>query len=153
MNGPGSDLYSPREQDMSIRWIFAVLMVALACGCTSLQIYPRDGDLISGTEAPVPVTIQLSWPSGGLGMGPIVDVDGTRIPRSALTFTSSGATATVNLPPGSHWVRVRTAQLCRICVGGIGEFDYTNRFFVRTSAPAVSLTVTPTLLARSGSAL
>ena len=60
---------------------------------------------------------------------------------------------TVNLPPGSHWVRVRTAQLCRICVGGIGEFDYTNRFFVRTSAPAVSLTVTPMLLARSGSAL
>jgi hypothetical protein len=138
--------------NMSIRWIFPVLMAALACGCTSLEIYPRDGDLVSGTEAPVPVTIQLTWPSGGLGMGPIVEVDGMRIPRSALTFTSSGATTTVNLPPGSHWVRVRTAQLCWICVGGIGEFDYTRRFFVRTLAPAASLTVTPTLLARSGSA-
>jgi hypothetical protein len=138
---------------MSIRWIFPVLVAALACGCTSLEIYPRDGDLINGTEARVPVTIQLTWPSGGLGMGPIVEVDGTRIPRSALTFTSSGATTTVDLPPGSHWVRVRTAQLCRICVGGIGEFDYTHRFFVRTSAAAVSLTVTPMLLARSGSAL
>src|SRR6202158_3671823 len=148
-----ANLYSLREQDMSIRWIFAVLMAALACGCTSLQIYPRDGDLISGTEAPVPVTIQLTWPSGGLGMGPFVDVDGARIPRSALTLTSSGATTTVNLSPGSHWVRVRTAQLCWICVGGIGEFDYTRRFFVTTSALPVSLTITPTLLARSSSAL
>jgi hypothetical protein len=138
---------------MSIRWIFAVLMAALTCGCTSLQIYPRDGDLISGTEAPVPVTIQLTWPSGGLGMGPIVELDGTRIPKSALAFTSSGATTTVALAPGSHWLRVRTAQLCAICVGGIGEFDYTSRFFVRTSVPAVSLTVTPMLLAGSGSAL
>lgn len=88
-----------------------------------------------------------------MGMGPIVEVDGTRLPRSALTLTSSGATATVNLPPGSHWVRVRTAQLCWICVGGIGEFDYTRRFFVATSAQPVSLTVTPTLLATSGSTL
>jgi hypothetical protein len=138
---------------MSIRWIFPVLMAALACGCTSLEIYPGDGDLVSGTEALVPVTIRLTWPSGGLGMGPVVEVDGTRIQRSALTLTSSGATATVDLPPGPHWVRVRTAQLCWICVGGIGEFDYTRRFFVRTSAPAVSLTVTPTLLARGSSAL
>jgi hypothetical protein len=38
-------------------------------------------------------------------------------------------------------------------VGGIGEFDYTSRFFVRISAPAVSLTVTPILLAGSGAAL
>jgi hypothetical protein len=38
-------------------------------------------------------------------------------------------------------------------VGGIGEFDYTSKFFVRTSAPAVSLTVTPMLLARIGPAL
>jgi hypothetical protein len=138
---------------MSIRWIFPVLMAALVCACTSLEIYPREGDLVSGTEAPVPVTIRLIWPSGGLGMGPIVEVDGMRIQRSALTFTSSGATTTVNLPPGPHWVRVRTAQLCWICVGGIGEFDYTRRFFVSTSAPAVSLTVTPTLLARVSSAL
>jgi len=42
--------------------------------------------------------------------------------------------------------------LCWICVGGIGQFDYTRTFFVFTSAPAVSLTVTP-MLARSGSAL
>jgi hypothetical protein len=123
------------------------------CGCTSLVIEPRDNALVSGADARVPVTIQLSWPSGGLGMGPIVEVDGQRLPRSALTFTSSGATATVNLPPGSHSVRVRTAQLCWICVGGIGEFDYTRRFFVTTSAPSASLTITPTLLARSSSAL
>jgi hypothetical protein len=138
---------------MRHRWIFPVFMAALACGCTSLVIEPRENALVSGADARVPVTIQLTWPSGGLGMGPIVEVDGTRLPRSALTFTSSGATATVNLPPGPHWVRVRTAQLCWICVGGIGEFDYTRRFFVTTSALPVSLTITPTLLARSGSAL
>ncbi len=138
---------------MSIRWIFPVLMAALACGCTSLEIYPRDGDLVSGTEALVPVTIRLIWPSGGLGMGPIVEVDGRKIQRSALTFTSSGATATVDLAPGPHWVRARAALLCWVCMGGIGEFDYTSRFFVSTSAPAVSLTVTPTLLASGSSAL
>jgi hypothetical protein len=138
---------------MSIRWILPLLVAAFTCGCTSLEIYPREGDLVGGAEALVPVTVRLTWPSGGLGMGPIVDVDGTRIPRSALTFTSSGATATVNLPPGSHWVRVRSAQLCWICVGGVGEFDYTRRFFVRTSALPISLTLTPTLLASSGSAL
>src|SRR5712671_2845542 len=101
---------------MSIRWIFPVLMVALACGCTSLIVSPRDGELVSGTEALVPVTIQLSWPSGGLGMGPVVEVDGKRVPRSALAFTSSGVSTTVNLAPGSHWVRARTAQLCWICI-------------------------------------
>jgi hypothetical protein len=138
---------------MSIRWIFPVLVAALACGCTSLEIYPRDGDVVSGTEALVPVTIRLVWPSGDLGMGPVVWVDETRIQRSALTFTSSGATAIVQLPPGSHSVRVRTAQLCWICVGRVGEFDYTRRFFVSTSASPVSLTVTPTLLARASSAL
>jgi hypothetical protein len=138
---------------MSIRWIFPVLVAAVTCGCTSLVIYPRDGNLISGTEALVPVPIQLNWPSGGLGMGPIIEVDGKRVPRSALTFTSAGVTATVFLAPGSHWVRARTAQLCWICVGNIGEFDYTSRFFVVSSAAPVSLTVTPTMLARSGSAL
>lgn len=138
---------------MSIRWIFPVLLAALACGCTSLQISPRDGDVVSGSEERVPVTIQLGWPSGGLGMGPLVWVDGVSVQRSAFTFTSSGASATLDLPPGSHTVRVRTAQLCWICVGGIGEFDYTRRFFVRTSAPSVSLTVTPTMLARAGSGL
>lgn len=138
---------------MSIRWIFPVLLTALACGCTSLQISPRDGDVVSGSEERVPVTIQLGWPSGGLGMGPLVWVDGVSVQRSAFTFTSSGASATLDLPPGSHTVRVRTAQLCWICVGGIGEFDYTRRFFVRTSAPSVSLTVTPTMLARARSGL
>jgi hypothetical protein len=138
---------------MSIRWIFPVLVAALACGCTSLEIYPRDGDVVSGTETLVPVTIRLVWPSGDLGMGPAVWVDETRIQRAALTFTSSGATAIVQLPPGSHSVRVRTAQLCWICVGRVGEFDYTRRFFVSTSASPVSLTVTPTLLARVSSAL
>jgi len=103
---------------MSIRWIFPVLLAALACGCTSLQISPRDGDVVSGSEERVPVTIQLGWPSGGLGMGPLVWVDGVSVQRSAFTFTSSGASATLDLPPGSHTVRVRTAQLCWICVGG-----------------------------------
>jgi hypothetical protein len=138
---------------MSIRWIFPVLMVALACGCTSLIVSPRDGELVSGTEALVPVTIQLNWPSGGLGMGPLVEVDGKRVPRSALAFTSSGVSTTVNLAPGTHWVRARTAQLCWVCIGGIGEFDYTRRFFVTTSSPVVSLTVTPILIARSDPAL
>jgi len=137
---------------MSIRWIFPVLVAALACGCTSLVISPRDGDVISGTEALVPVTIQLTWPSGDLGMGPVVWVDGTRIQRSALTFTSSGASAVIQLPPGSHSVRVRTAQLCWICVGRVGEFDYTRRFFVSSSASPISLTVMPTLLAKAGPA-
>ena len=61
---------------MSIRWIFPVFIAALVCGCTSLVIDPRDNALVSGADARVPVTIQLSWPSGGLGMGPIVEVDG-----------------------------------------------------------------------------
>jgi hypothetical protein len=134
---------------MLVRWIFPVLMAALACACTSLQISPRDGDIVGGSQARVPVTIQLTWPSGGLGMGPLVWVDDARIQRSALTFTSSGASTTVDLAPGSHSVRVRTAQLCWICVGGVGEFDYTRRFFVSTSAPVVSLSLTPTLMARA----
>ena len=138
---------------MSIRFIFPVLLAALASACTSLQISPRDGDVVSGSEARVPVTIQLGWPSGGLGMGPVVWVDGTKVDRSAFAFTSSGASATIDLAPGSHTVRVRTAQLCWICVGGIGEFDYTRRFLVRSSAVAVSLTVAPTMLARVGSGL
>ncbi|MDQ6916691.1 MAG: hypothetical protein M3023_02615 [Pseudomonadota bacterium] len=138
---------------MPIRWIFALVLTALVCGCTSLDISPRENDLISGTDALIPVTIRLSWPSGGLGMGPVVELDGKRIPNSALTFTSSGATTVVALAPGSHRVRVRTAQLCRVCVGGIGEFDYTRRFFVLTSAPVVSLDlVSPTLLASGVSA-
>ena len=137
---------------MSIRRIFCVLVAMLACGCTSLVISPRDGDVVTGTDALVPVTIQLTWPSGGLGMGPIVEVDGKRLPGSAFTFTSSGATATVILAPGSHWVRARTAQLCWVCVGGIGEFDYTRRFFVRSTTVPVSLNMTPSLLARIGPA-
>jgi hypothetical protein len=136
---------------MSIRWISAVLMTALACGCTSLEITPREGDLVTGTGALVPVTIQLAWPSGGLGMGPVVWVDGTRMQNSAFTFTSSGATAVVGLPPGPHSVRVRTAQLCGVCVGGVGEFDYTRRFYV-ASDTSVSLTVTPTIVASASPA-
>ncbi len=137
---------------MSIRLIFAAALTALACGCTSLEISPREGDLISGSDARVPVTIQLTWPSGGLGMGPVVYLDGRRIPNTALTFTSRGASAIVDLEPGAHSVRVRTAQLCWICVGNMGEFDYTRRFFVTTTAAAVSLNLTPMVLANSGSA-
>jgi len=138
---------------MSIRSIFAVIAALLACGCTSLEISPKDGQLVTGTGVLVPVTIQLAWPSGGLGMGPVVWVDGTRIQTSAFTFTSSGATAIVELPPGSHSLRVRTAQLCSICVGGVGEFDSTRRFYVDSTGQAVSLNVTPTLLARADAEL
>ena len=137
---------------MSIRSILVVLVDVMACGCTSLQITPRDGQLVTGTGARVPVTIQLAWPSGGLGMGPVVWLDGTKIQPSAFTFTSSGVTAIVELPPGSHSVRVRTAQLCWVCVGGVGEFDYTRTFYV-DNTQAVSLNVTPTLLARADAEL
>jgi hypothetical protein len=109
-------------------------VAVLSCGCTSLVIIPRDGDIISATQDPVPVTIRLAWSDGSVGMGPIVEVDGTRIPESALTYTGSGATTTVRLQPGAHAVRVRTAQRCWICVGGVGEFDLTRRFYVTTSA-------------------
>jgi hypothetical protein len=105
----------------------------LCFGCTSLTITPRDGDLITGATDPVPVTIRVAWPDGGVGMGPVVEVDGMRIPDAAITYTSSGVTATVPLKPGAHAVRVRTAQRCWICVGNVGEFDLTRRFFVTTS--------------------
>jgi hypothetical protein len=121
-------------QAMRARWFVPVVVAVLSCGCTSLVIIPRDGDVITGTANPVPVTIRLAWPEGGVGMGPIVEVDGTRIPESALTYTSKGVTATVPLQPGAHAVRVRTAQRCWICVGGVGEFDLTRRFYVTTSA-------------------
>ena len=124
---------------MSTRWMVPLLLAALTCGCTSLEIFPREGDLISGTENPVPVTIRAVWPNGNVGMGPVVEVDGARVPASALTYTSTGVTATVPLRPGAHTVRVRTAQLCWICVGRVGEFDLTRRFFVTTSATTVSL--------------
>ena len=80
-------------------------------------------------EAREIVTLYAQWP--------IVEVDGARVPASALTYTSSGVTATVPLRPGAHTVRVRTAQLCWICVGRVGEFDLTRRFFVTTSATTV----------------
>jgi hypothetical protein len=134
---------------MSIRAILVVLAAAAVCGCTSLEITPRDGQLVSGVGPRVPVTIQLAWPTGTLGMGPVVWLDGAKMDTSAFTFTSSGASATVALPAGSHSVRVRTAQLCRVCVGGVGEFDYTRTFYVETTSPPVSLSLSPTLLAQA----
>ena len=124
---------------MSTRWMVPLVLATLTYGCTSLEIFPREGDLVSGTENPVPVTIRAAWPNGNVGMGPIVEVDGKVVPASALTYTTSGVTATVQLQPGPHTVRVRTAQLCWICVGRVGEFDLTRRFFVTTSATTVSL--------------
>jgi hypothetical protein len=118
---------------MSIRAIFALFVAALMCGCTSLDITPKDGQLVSGPGPRVPVTIQLAWPSGGLGMGPVVWLDGTKMDASAFTITSSGATAIVALPQGSHSVRVRTSQLCGVCVGGVAEFDYTRTFYVEST--------------------
>jgi hypothetical protein len=119
-------------------WFVPVVVAVLSCACTSLNITPRDGELISGATDPVPVTIRVTWPDGGVGMGPLVEVDGARIPEAALTYTSTGVTATVPLRPGAHAVRVRTAQRCWICVGGVGEFDLTRRFYV-TTATTVSL--------------
>ena len=124
---------------MSTRSMVALVLAPLIWGCTSLEIFPREGELVSGTDNPVPVTIRAAWPNGGVGMGPIVEVDGVRVPASALTYTSSGVTATVPLRPGPHTLRVRTAQLCWICVGRVGEFDLTRSFFVTTSATTVSL--------------
>ena len=118
---------------MKAPWFVPVVAAVLSCACTSLNITPRDGDLISGNTDPVPVTIRVAWPDGGVGMGPLVEVDGARVPESALTYTSTGVTATVPLRPGAHAVRVRTAQRCWICVGGVGEFDLTRRFYVTTS--------------------
>jgi hypothetical protein len=125
---------SRKAQAMRARWLFPLAVAVLSCGCTSLVIIPREGDIVSASQNPVPVTIRVAWPEGSVGMGPIVEVDGTRIPESALAYTASGATTTVPLPPGAHVVRVRTAQRCWICVGGIGEFDLTRRFYVTTSA-------------------
>jgi len=119
---------------MRARWLFPLAVAVLSCGCTSLVIIPREGDIVSGSQNPVPVTIRLAWPDGGVGMGPIVEVDGMRIPESAVAYTGSGATTTVPLSPGAHAVRVRTAQRCWICVGGVGEFDLTRRFYVTASA-------------------
>ncbi len=118
---------------MKARWFVPVVVAALSCACTSLNIMPGDGDLISGATDPVPVTIRVAWPDGAVGMGPLVEVDGVRIPEASLTYTSTGVTATVALRPGAHALRVRTAQLCRICVGGVAEFDLTRRFYVETS--------------------
>ena len=118
---------------MKARWFVPVVVAVLSCACTPLNIMPRDGDLISGATDPVPVTIRVAWPDGAVGMGPLVEVDGIRIAEAALTYTSTGVTATVALRPGAHALRVRTAQLCWICMGGVGEFDLTRRFYVETS--------------------
>jgi hypothetical protein len=118
---------------MKARWLVPVVVAVLTCACAPLSIMPGEGDLISGTTDPVPVTIRVAWPDGAVGMGPLVEVDGVRIPEASLTYTSTGVTATVPLRPGAHALRVRTAQLCRICVGGAGEFDLTRRFYVTTS--------------------
>ena len=87
---------------MSIRSIPVVLLAALACGCTSLDFIPREGGLVSGPGPLVPVTIQLAWPSGGLGMGPDVWVDGTRLRPSDLTLTSSASDSRFHPIPTSH---------------------------------------------------
>ena len=126
------------DEIMSTRWI-VLLMAVMACSCTSLQIFPREAELVTGTENPVPVTIRLAWTAGSVGMGPIVEVDGIRIPESALAYTDSGATVVVPLRPGPHVVRARTAQLCAICLGRAGQFDLTHQFYVSTSATTVSL--------------
>ena len=115
---------------MSIRSILVVLLAGLAAGCTSLDFFPADNGLVTGPGPRVLVTIQLAWPSGSLAMGPDVWVDGTKLPVSAFTLTSSGAVAIVQMAPGAHSVRVHTAQLCGACLGGVGEFDKTHSFYV-----------------------
>ena len=115
---------------MSIRSILVVLLAGLAAGCTSLDFIPQDNGLVTGPGPRVPVTIQIAWPSGTLAMGPDVWVDGAKLQASAFTLTSSGAVAIVEMAPGSHSVRVHTAQLCAACIGGVAEFDRTHSFYV-----------------------
>jgi hypothetical protein len=115
---------------MSIRSFLVVLAAGLAVGCTSLDFIPAEAALVSGPGPRVPVTIQLAWPSGTLAMGPDVWVDGVKLQASAFTLTSSGAVAIVEMAPGSHSVRVHTAQLCAVCIGGVAEFDKTHSFYV-----------------------
>jgi hypothetical protein len=132
---------------MSIRSILVVLLAALGSACTSLDFIPREGALVTGPGPRVLVTIQLAWPSGSLAMGPDVWVDGTKLPVSTFTLTSSGAVAVVQMAPGAHSVRVHTAQLCGACLGGVAEFNNTHTFYV--SADTTSLIETPTFLARA----
>jgi hypothetical protein len=125
---PDSD--SSSGGDMSLRSILVALLAGLAAGCTSLDFIPQDNALVTGPGPRVLVTIQLVWPSGTLAMGPDVWVDGAKVPLSVFTLTSSGAVALVQMAPGSHSVRVHTAQLCAACIGGVAEFDKTHSFYV-----------------------
>jgi hypothetical protein len=134
------------------RSITLAAICATAVGCTSLNLYPRDGEVVTGTQDAVPVTVRLEWPNDGRGMGPVVDVDGQYIAPPQLAYSRAGATTTVYLRPGFHTVRARSAQFCAICVGGIGQFDISRTFLVAQPAPAVSLTVAPTVVANNSDA-
>src|SRR4051794_18641187 len=107
---------------MTLRTPGLVAIAFAMSGCTSLTIYPRDGDVISGSQTPVPVIVRAEWPSDGRAMVPAIDVDGLNVPDSQLTYSRTGVTATVYLRPGVHTMRAYTAQACWICVGNIGQF-------------------------------
>jgi len=135
---------------MAMRALWLVAIAIATSGCTSLNIYPRDGDVISDARNPVPVTVRLDWPSDGRGMGPVVDVDGVNVPATQFAYSKTGATTTVYLRPGVHTVRAYSAQLCWICVGNIGQFNLTRTFLVTSTSPTMGLTLAPATVAKAG---
>jgi hypothetical protein len=126
---------------------YLVLACAMFClvGCTSLAVKPNNGDMITATQSPQDVQISLIWPNGDLVSGPIVAIDGTSFPNSALAVTATGATGTAHLLNGQHAIRVQTAQKCWYCSGSVFNYDVTNNFAVSmpASVPTVQLNFNP----------
>lgn len=140
-----------------LTWIVFVAVVVSDSGCTSLDIHPGNGDVLSGPQNPVFVPIRLDWPNGDLMLGPNVEVDGTAIQTPPLTVRPDGADATVQLQAGQHAIRVRTTQRCWYCQGRVFDYDLTHNFSVTLSTPppppvgAVGLTLAqPTLVLERG---
>jgi len=134
---------------MRMRALGLVALAIATGGCTSLAVFPRDGDVISGSQSPVPVTVRLEWPSDARAMMPAIDIDGEYVPDSQLTYSRTGVTATVYLRPGVHTLQAYAVQACWICVGNIGQFNVTRTFLVTTNAPTVGISVAPLLAKNS----
>ena len=145
-------------RNVASRWMTLAALTAATSGCTYMSISPRDGEIVTGPQDPVPVTVRLEWPSNARGMGPFVEIDGVPVATAKLDYTSTGARTIVYLRPGLHTVRARSAQLCAICVGGVGLLEGGRTFLVALAeppapaAPAVSLTLTPTTVAQASGA-
>lgn len=117
----------------------------LLIGCASLDIKPENGDTVAGSQSPASVPITISWPSGNLTQGPVVDIDGSTLPSSGLTVTAANATGTVQLPDGAHTIRVRATETCWYCSGGTYQYDLTQNFTVKMApnVPTVSISLDP----------